>query len=258
MIQGFIRRFARTAKLRAPLATVALAALCGFAQQTAQAQTAADITDLILVTGQSNVRGSLTPFNASLMLDTGHAQIFAYTSAQDWEVADLRQAWDVNGWKPGNGSLSDPSRSPYNNFAMHFAKTVVAQDPNRVVGFLIASAPGEGIQHWDANGDFYPDVVVAKVLDALNAQGVKSSLDGILLHQGETDWLINGSSDPDAVNPGANYYPDKLDALIARFRAENWFDDGKPFICGETKAADLNVHLMACLLYTSPRPRDRG
>ena len=112
-----------------------------------------DITDLVLVTGQSNVRGSQTGYNPGL--DGVDSRIFAYTSKGDWEVADLHQAWDVDDWHPGNGSIQDSSRSPYNSFAFHFAKSVVQDDPNRVVGLIIASAPGEGILHWDANSEYF-------------------------------------------------------------------------------------------------------
>ena len=142
---------------------------------------------------------------------------------------------------------ADSSRTPYNNFAFHFAKTIVENDPNRVVGFVIASAPGEGIQHWDANSPF-AQTVESKVLAALSAQGVKSKIDGIIWHQGETDWLINGTSDADATaaeRSDPTYHPTKLNALINQYRSENWFDSSKPFICGETKQAPVNAHLTA-------------
>ena len=210
----------------------------------AQAQSISDITDLILVTGQSNVTGSLTAYDPSL--DSIDLRVFAYTDSDDWEVADLHQAWDVDGWHPGNGSLVDSSRTPYNNFAFHFAKTIVENDPDRVVGFIIASAPGEGIEHWDANSPF-SQTIESKVLAALSAQGVKSTIDGIIWHQGETDWLFNGTSDVDATNEeraDPTYYPDKLNALISRFRSQSWFGTGKPFICGETKRAPVNGRLL--------------
>ena len=186
--------------------------------QLVQAQSVSEITDLILVTGQSNVRGSQTGYDPSL--DSIDLRVFAYTDSDDWEVADLHQAWDVDGWHPGNGSQTDSSRSPYNNFAFHFAKTVVENDPSRVVGLVIASAPGEGIQHWDANSPF-SQTVESKVLAALSAQGVKSQIDGIIWHQGETDWQFNGTSDVDATDAERSdpiYYPTKLNALINRYR----------------------------------------
>ena len=222
-----------------------LSVAVGLTSQLSHAQSVSDITDLILVTGQSNVRGSQTDYDPAL--DSVDLRVFAYTDTNDWEVADLHQAWDVDGWHPGNGSLTDSTRSPYNNFAFHFAKTVVENDPSRVVGFVIASAPGEGIQHWDANSQF-SQTIETKVLAALSAQGVKSKIDGIIWHQGETDWQYNGTSDIDATDAeraDPTYYPDKLNALISRYRSENWFDAGKPFICGETRQAPVNDRLLA-------------
>ena len=236
------------------------------------AQNVSDITDLILVTGQSNVRGSQTDYDPTV--DGTHPRVFAFTTTREtdaystggtWQLADLHQAWDVDGWHPGNGSLNDSSRTPYNNFAFHFAKTLADSDPDKVVGIVIASAPGEGIQHWDAAGDFagpkFPDnrffaeVVETQALAALNAQGVKTSFDAVLWHQGETDWQKEGTSDPDVLSHYLNdssydpaqdttYYPDKLNALINRFRDSNWFAAEKPFICGETKRALVNERLM--------------
>ena len=241
--------------------------------QPANTYSAADITDLILVTGQSNVRGSLTEYDPTL--DAAHPRVLAFTTSREqnayssggvWQQADLHQAWDIDGWHPGNGSLADPSRQPYNNFAFHFARTLAESDPDKVVGIVIASAPGEGIQHWDAGGDFagtryndgvtFAQAVETQALAALNAQGVKSGFDAILWHQGETDHQFEGTSDVDVLahfqnDPGYNpaqdrtYYPDKLDTLIARLRTSNWFSNDKPFICGETKSAPVNGRLMA-------------
>ena len=204
-----------------------------------------DITDLILVTGQSNVTGSQTEFDP--ILDSVDPRIFAFTSNNDWEVADLHQAWDVDGWHPGNGSIQDPSRTPYNSFAFHFAKKLVQSNPDRVIGLIIAGAPGKGISHWDNSSNFSQTIDV-KALAALNAQGVKSTIDGILWHQGETDWQFNGTSDPNATvaeKSHATYYPEKLNALLTNFRNKSWFVPGKPFICGETKQAPVNDRLMA-------------
>ena len=214
-------------------------------------QPSSGITDLILVTGQSNVTGSQTesdpPVNIPVGIDAPHPRIFAYTDKNNWEVADLRQAWDIDGWNPGNDALTDTTRPHYNNFAFHFAKKVVENDPDRIVGLIIAGQPGEGIQHWDENSPF-SQILDTKVLEALNAQGVKSQLDGILWHQGETDWQFEGTSDPDASiaeKDEPEYYPNKLNSLITRFRNKDWFDLNKPFICGETKQAPVNDRLMA-------------
>ena len=240
--------------------------------QSSNTYTASDITDLILVTGQSNVRGSQSEYDPSL--DAPHPRVLAFTTTRvanayssggTWQQADLHQAWDVDGWHPGNDSLNDATRPPYNNFAFHFARTLAESDPDKVVGIVIASAPGEGIQHWDAGGDFagplfpngvtFAQAVETQALAALNAQGIKATFDAVLWHQGETDWQIEGTSDVDVLahfqndpnyNPARDktYYPDKLDALIDRLRTRNWFSNGKPFICGETKRAPVNQRLM--------------
>lgn len=171
-----------------------------------------DITDLVLLTGQSNALGANTGYSAGL--DSPDVQVFAFTN-NGWRVADLHQVWD-RGWHPRN----DPDTDPSNNLLLHFGKRVVSRDDNRVVGFILASEPGAAISNWDYNGAFYR-MLESKVLDAINQLPHKSELDGVLWHQGETD-----------ANDTA-YYSRKLTELIANFRAENWYSSRKPFICGE-------------------------
>jgi hypothetical protein len=186
--------------------------------------TAADITDLILVTGQSNALGLQTAFDSTL--DQPHKRVFAFTDS-GWQAADLHQVWD-RGWYP----RGNPGETPSNNFAFHMAKEIVRRHDHRVVGFILATAPGESISHWDQNGDFY-NLIDSKVLDAINQIPHKSRLDGILWHQGESD-------------EGDNQYHVKLDNLIAGFRQQNWFTSQQPFICGETAVFEVvNQQLMA-------------
>jgi hypothetical protein len=196
------------------------------------------ITDLVLITGQSNALGAETDFDP--VLDAPVDRFYAWTD-EGWQRASLRQVWDL-GWNP----RTDPNGDPHNNFGLHFGKQLVAADSDRVVGIVLATAPGEGISHWDYGTYFY-NQVSNKAVAALNELPHKSTFDGILWHQGETDWVINGSSDPDlgGVMVGSEYYSDKLYALISNFRSENWFDNGKPFICGETAQAPINSRLMA-------------
>ena len=216
---------------------------CTLFSSSSYAQTPADITDLLLVTGQSNVQGSGTSYDP--VFDAVDPRVFAYTSNNKWEVADLHQAWDMDGWHPGNGSLSDSARRPYNSFAFHAARTIVQQDPSRVVGIVIGSAPGEGIEHWDSCGSFF-NQVSDKAQDALDAQGVKTQFDGILWHQGESDWQVLGTSDVDATSRErayAEYYPEKLSELMQNFRDQSWFGSNRAFICGETFRSPVNARL---------------
>ncbi len=183
-----------------------------------------NITDLILVTGQSNALGADTTFDAAR--DTVNDRVFAFTD-QGWQVADLHQIWDLN-WHPRN----DPETDPSNNFAFHFGKKVAERRPQKVVGFILVTAPGQGISHWDYEGEFYWKIR-NKVTDAINQLPNKAAVDGILWHQGETDWTAN------------DYYRNKLRDLINNFRSESWFATDKPFICGETVEAPVNSILMA-------------
>ncbi len=196
------------------------------------------ITDLILITGQSNALGAQTEFNPQL--DSSTDRFYAYTDA-GWQRASLNQIWDL-GWHP----RTSPDSDPHNNFGMHFGKTLSTSRSDRVVGIVLVTAPGEGISHWDYEGHFY-NKVRNKAVAALNELPHKSSYDGILWHQGETDWSKNGTNDTDyhGEDVANDYYSNKLWTLITNFRNESWFDYNRPFICGETAQSPVNSRLMA-------------
>ncbi len=197
----------------------------------------ASITDLVLITGQSNALGSQTAYDE--VLDQPVDGFYAYTD-QGWQQASLRQVWDL-GWHPFKGLGDDP----HNNFGFHFGKQIVANS-DRKVGIVLVTAPGEGINHWDTDNYFF-NKIRNKALAALNELPHKTSFDGILWHQGETDWANTGSLDPELseweLDP--NYYSNKLWQVVDNFRNETWFDHGKPFICGETAQSPINARLMA-------------
>ena len=183
---------------------------------------AEDVTDLVLVTGQSNALGAGTSFDE--FLDASSNQVMAYTDT-GWEVASLNQVWDLN-WFP----RTDPATPPSNNFGFHFGKRVADQAPGRVVGIILLTAPGEPISHWDNDSQFF-NQTRDKVSRAINELPYKSKLDAILWHQGESD-----GEDRDEY--GAALYD-----LIERFRSEPWFGDNLPFICGETAESPVNRQL---------------
>ena len=223
-----------------------------------------DITDLILVTGQSNVTGANTEVSATLDRwgrvsefngpDKPHSRVFAWTvdphsgnAGAGWKVASLTQSWhDKN---PGVGGVA------HNNFAFHFAKKVAEKDSCRVVGLIVVSEAGRGISHWDYSAPGWNEVV-RQVNDAMSAIG-RTSIDGILWHQGESDWIANGTcyKVERCQNNHPDYYAQKLYsriadpsvpnhigrfALIDRLRRADWFGSGKPFIAGETAKAPVN------------------
>ena len=108
------------------------------------------ITDLILVTGQSNALGADTDFSPSL--DAPNNRVLAFTD-QGWQVADLDQIWDL-GRYPRNTINENPS----NNFGLHFGKRMAERRSDRVVGIVLVTAPGQSISHWDGNGDFFAHI----------------------------------------------------------------------------------------------------
>jgi len=185
--------------------------------------TIADVTDLVLVTGQSNALGALTDYDANL--DAPHERVFAFTE-NGWQRADLHQVWD-RGWFP----RAHPDRNPVNNVALHIGKQLVKQDQSKVVGFILVTAPGQGIAHWNIEGSFFQEID-QRVLTAINQMPHKSKLDGIIWHQGESD-------------DGDLEYASKLDRLIRGFRLQNWYSQDGLFICGETAEFDVvNEQLM--------------
>ena len=188
------------------------------------------ITDVVLVTGQSNALGAetvlLDPNSFSEQLDYPVKRVYAYTNT-GWTIAGLRQIWDLN-WYPRADIAGDPG----NNFAFHFAKSLVRQDPSKVVGIILVTAPGESISHWDQNQDFY-SILRQKVEKALDALPQKTRIDAVLWHQGETDYY------------DSDYYGSKLKQLIEQLRSEYWVQNNAVFICGETLDSPVNARLRA-------------
>ena len=202
------------------------------------------ITDLILLTGQSNAASLVTRFDAEL--DAPDQRVFAYTY-DGWQVADLHQFWDEG--IPGNFSANNPERDPYNNIIFQVGKAL-AKTANRTVGIVMITAPGEGISHWDYNSPFY-NKMRNHAIAALNAVPHKSAFDAVVWMQGETDWLLHGTADPDIPEFESYeseaykyYYPRKLAGLIEALRSDPWFGNEARFICTETIKAKLNPHLM--------------
>jgi len=89
----------------------------------------ASITEVVLVTGQSNALGGGTSFDE--FLDAPNNRVMAFTD-NGWEIASLNQVWDLN-WYP----RTDPNTPPSNNFALHFGKRVASQATDRIVGIIL-------------------------------------------------------------------------------------------------------------------------
>lgn len=207
---------------------------------------ASDITDIIVLTGQANAAAIDTEYDA--VLDAGDERLFAYNEDGQWRAAELNQFWDAD--LPSNYTSAASGREPYNNLAFQVGKALTGQS-DRVVGIIMLTAPGEGISHWDFNSAFY-NRMRTKVRAALSELPQKTTVDAVIWMQGETDWLAEGTADAGATGFDStdsdfyrNYYPNKLDQLISNLRSETWHGPDAQFICGETKKAGLNQHLMA-------------
>lgn len=205
-----------------------------------------DITDIIVLTGQANAAAVDTDYDPAL--DAGNENLFAYNEDGQWRVADLNQFWHEN--LPSNFASAAEGREPFNNLAFQTGKSLTAQS-DRVVGIIMITAPGEGISHWDFNSDFYQQMR-NKVNAALAQLPQKATVDAMIWMQGETDWLFEGSADSGATGFASidsdfyrNYYPNKLNQLVSNLRGEAWFGFDAQFICGETKKAALNPHLLS-------------
>jgi len=181
-----------------------------------------DITDVVLVTGQSNTLGCNTAVEPGL--DDPDNRVFAW-SEDGWVVADLHQVWDL-GWHP---RTTPDGKNPHNNFALHFGKTVVANS-DRVIAFILVSAPGKPIEHWDKDRPFFSKVR-SQVETALAELPHINTISAILWHQGENNWQ------------GGDYYQSKLSELIHNLRIEPWHSHNGLFICGETFKAPVNRNL---------------
>ena len=206
------------------------------------ALTVNDITDVVLVTGQSNVLGSGTEDGYNSGLDQPHERVFAYTNS-GWSEADLFQTWD-RFQHPANRSASTYNGRPNNSFAFHFGKTVASRDASRVVAFIVVPSPGKGISSWDRGSALY-NLISEKVRRALADIPHKFTVDAVLWHQGENDFLYEGTADSNPTGFTSrdsyeyrNYYQIKLDALIANFRSESWGRLDIGFICGETRRGE--------------------
>lgn len=188
------------------------------------------ITDVVLITGQSNALGAETarydPASYDETLDSPVKRVYVYTKT-GWSIASLRQIWDLN-WYPRGDIASDPA----NNFGFHFGKNVVLQDPRKVIGLVVITAPGEQISHWDKGSPFYK-YLQRKADWALAALPHKNKIDAILWHQGESDYYDTA------------YYGEKLSQLIGNLRSEAWVREAAPFVCGETYQSPVNRRLSA-------------
>lgn len=164
--------------------------------------------DVVLLVGQSNMRGQGLPFIGRGETVPGIDQFPAWDHADHGSIIP---AADPLGF---SGIWSNP---PYTGLVMPFALRYRQENPQRRV-LLVTAARGATAfsstdsYHWDwTRPDSGVDLAaraIQQTKDALAAAGPNARLAGILWHQGEGDLGIS------------DQYADKLDGLMQHFRTE--------------------------------------
>ncbi|WP_343307952.1 sialate O-acetylesterase [Chitinophaga niabensis] len=193
-----------------------------FLATATQAQTKKQNFHLYLLAGQSNMagRGIVEPQDT-----IGNPRILSLNKEGNWVIAKDPVHFDKSAAGVGPG--------------LTFAREMLKQDPNIVIGLIPCAAGGSGIdnwlynQYWEQTKSYPWDNAVMRTELAMK----EGTLKGILWHQGESD------SAPEK----AKLYAGKLESLVIRFRKE--FNLPKlPFIAGELpefnkRAAAINTQL---------------
>lgn len=165
---------------------------------------------LFLLAGQSNMagRGPLKDLSAAEAAPA--TRILSLNTEGAWQPAVDPLHWDKREAAVGPGKF--------------FAKAVAARTPRVTIGLIPAACGGSPITAW-APGKYFDGTKSRPYDDAL-ARARRAMQDGtlkaILWHQGESD----------ASPQNAPHYAARLEALIARFRADLNAPD-LPFIVGQ-------------------------
>jgi len=178
-----------------------------------------DITDIILMMGQSNALGENTAVD--LGQDAVEPRVIVWTQFEDWQIGNLcTQKWQ-KAWFPWRGGTCS------NHPAFQIAKHIVELDGSRRVAVIPTGSAGMPIRWWDANG-IADQQVNAIVQSALASLG-ETEVDLIAWSQGESD------------HGNEQAWKLKLDDLIVRLRQRPWFDASTgQFIAQETKWSSVN------------------
>lgn len=176
------------------------------------------VTDVVLTAGQSNAAGNKTLFDPNHPLDQVNERILAWTSRQQWEMANpASQVWNAGRFPKG------PGVAGFNHPAYQIARSIVQQDNCRVVAIVASSASGEPISYWLNNIDDHFSLTSKKVSDALAKLPNKSRVDMI--------WWMQGESDN---HPNYLDYNAQINQLIQLYRSQSWFDSTRYFLANET------------------------
>jgi len=180
------------------------------------------ITDLIVITGQSNALATHSRFESFHLQDKPHPRVLAFTEDKGWQIASLEQNW-FRSWPIG---WESPTR---NNAVFHAAKAIALDNPEKIIGIILVAEGNRSIQLWEDEKE------MALKLDRQISKATRvipnKKVDLVLWMQGEAD-------------VGLSDYAEHLDRLIKRLQAKPWSGEDMVFICSETKGSWVNKPLM--------------
>lgn len=179
-----------------------------------------DITDVIVMMGQSNALGHNTLVD--LEYDYSDERIVVWTKNHGWQMADLcTQVWRGT-WFPFQGGACG------NHPTFQIAKGIIAEDPSRKIAIIPAGDAGKAISFWGEGGSSYL-AVKNRIETALEQLPNRDKVNLVAWSQGESD---HGNE--------YNWY-NSLTDLIYRLRNEDWFDaTSAKFIAQETSWSSVN------------------
>jgi len=123
-----------------------------------------------------------------------------------------------------------------NNIGLYFGRRLAELDENIVVGYVLAAEADDGIYHLDSSAA----EMQQKALEAINQLPHKSTIDGVLWHEGEAPQQTQN-------------YPTNLAVLVDTLRLKAWFGESAPVICAETLNAATKEHLDQLNKYSDPK-----
>lgn len=196
-------------------------------REKARAKVPAKKFHLYLLAGQSNMAGRGIPEAQDTI---GDPRILALNRDGEWEIAKDPVHFDKSAAGVGPG--------------LSFAREMIRQDPNIVIGLVPCAAGGSGMENWlqdkfwEQTRSFPWNNAILRTRLAMK-DGV---LKGILWHQGEADTA------PDK----AAAYSSNLVQLVSKFRQAFQIQD-LPFVAGELPDFNKGAATINPTLYDAAR-----
>lgn len=182
-------------------------ALAGTERQSAVDERLQGKLDLYVLVGQSNMVGAAkipSEFKTS-------ANVFTFGNDYEWEQATE----PVDNPK---GQIDEVSKDPEGGFgpAFTFAKTLVREDSNRLIGLIPCARNGASVTDWQQS--LSDQTLYGSCLKRVRAASTMGKVSGILFFQGEAD-TIDPQQFP-SLQPDAEAWAEKFALFAYSFRQD--------------------------------------